>query len=452
MKLTIIGGGGFRVPLVYEAAVADDAPVRVDELCLYDVSLERMAAIRSVIEGAAEKIPPGPTKVTYTSDLDDALRDADYIFCAIRVGGLGGRVLDETIALQHDVLGQETTGPGGIAYALRTVPVMRALADKVRTLAPNAYFINFTNPAGIVTEAMRPALGDRVVGICDTPLGLMRRIERLTGVTATDVDYVGLNHLGWLRSVNGPQGDLLASVLADDTALSQIEEARLMGFDWVRKLGAIPNEYLYYYYFNREAVARIKSSPQTRGQYLQDEQRRFYESVAADPDSSFSLWNRTAERREATYMGEARPAGHEDDRLLEDLGGGYHKVALDIMAALATGSPTSLILNLGNSSGGAPIIAGLPQDSVVEVPCVVDGSGIRPTRVAPVDGQMLGLLQQVKAVERLAIEAAVEGSGDLAQKAMALHPLVDSVHVARRLVNDYRDAHPELAYLSAPSR
>jgi 6-phospho-beta-glucosidase len=448
MKLTVIGGGGFRVPLVHQAATAADAPVRVDEVCLYDVSASRMAAVRAVIEGATEELPHAPlARLTCTTDLDEALRGADFIFCAIRVGGLEGRVKDETVALDLDVLGQETTGPGGLSYALRTVPVMRRLAQRVKELAPEAFFINFTNPAGIVTEALKPILGERVVGICDTPLGLMRRIERLTGVDATGVDYVGLNHLGWLRRVFGPNGDLLPAVLADDDALANIEEARLMGFDWVRQVGAIPNEYMYYYYFNREAVERIRRSKSTRGQSLVEEQRDFYDTARQGPRQALDAWHAATDQRESTYMAEARPTGHEDDRLPEDLEGGYHKVALDIMGALTNGAPSGLILNITNSLAGRSVIAGLPADCVVEAPCVVDGSGIRPAAVAPVDGQMLGLLQEVKAVEQLTIAAATEGSADLAWRAMSLHPLVDSVNIAKQLVDRYRRAHPGLAYL-----
>jgi 6-phospho-beta-glucosidase len=220
-----------------------------------------------------------------------------------------------------------------------------------------------------------------------------------------------------------------------------------MGFDWVRQVGAIPNEYMYYYYFTREAVERIKRSKLTRGQLLVDEQRDFYDAAGQDPARAFEAWRAATDQRESTYMAEARAPGHEDDRLAEDLEGGYHKVALQIMSSLANGTPTRLILDVANSRAGGPVIAGLPAECVVEVPCVVDGSGIRPAAVAPVKGEMLGLLQEAKAVEQLTIAAAVEGSAALAWKAMALHPLVDSARVAKRLLDRYQRAHPELAYL-----
>src|SRR5690606_13760243 len=247
-----------------------DAPVRIDELALYDVSESRLATIRAILDRMAQTRAHAP-RIVATTDLTTALVGADFIFSAVRIGGTAGRILDERTALDLGVLGQETVGPGGLAYALRTVPFMTRLAEQIRLHAPEAWVINFTNPAGIVTEAMRRVLGDRVVGICDTPIGLMRRAVHATTGSASGTeltfDYVGLNHLGWLRSVSAGGEDLLPGLLAQDDKLRTIEEARLMGFDWVRALGALPNEYLYYYYFTREATLRIREAAATRGEF-----------------------------------------------------------------------------------------------------------------------------------------------------------------------------------------
>jgi len=455
MKLTILGGGGFRVPQVFAAIASDDAAVRIDELVLYDIDASRLGAIRAVV-AQLELDFSHPPRVTATSDLDAALAGADFIFCAIRVGGALGRTLDERIALGLGVLGQETTGPGGLAYAIRTLPVMLEIAERARVLAPEAWFINFTNPAGIVTEALRRVLGDRVVGICDTPIGLIRRAA--TAVTgrptagtfnrgtsdamtfdAVTFDYVGLNHLGWLRSLEIDGRDRLPDLLADASLLQGIEEARLMGLDWVRALGALPNEYLYYYYYNREAVARIRTGETTRGEFLLRQQSDFYQNAAGAPAQALELWRKTKYEREATYMAEGRPRGQEHARQESDLeDGGYQQVALNLMAALAANKPSTMILNIRNGD----TVNGLPPESVVEVPCTVDGSGIHPHRIAPVEGHMLGLMQSVKAVEQLTIEAVVNRSATLAWKAIALHPLVDSVEVGRDLLERYRQGIP----------
>ena len=443
MKLTIVGGGGFRVPQVYEAVSGANAPVRIDEVALYDVDTGRLDVIARVLGSMAGRTPHAP-RVVATTDLDEALRGADFVFAAVRVGGTSSRIVDERTALRLGVLGQETIGPGGLAYALRTVPFMVELARRVRAVAPDAWVINFTNPAGIVTEAMRSVLGDRVVGICDTPIGLMRRASSAVGHRATSTpsspapfDYVGLNHLGWLRRLDVDGEDGLARLLADDTTLTSIEEARLLGLDWVRALGALPNEYLYYYYFPREATARIRAAAETRGEFLGHQQEAFYRA-AAEAEDPYATWQDTHREREATYMAESRD--EHDERDPHDAEGGYHQVALDLMAALATGRPATMILNVRNGD----LVPQLPDDAVVEVGCVVDADGVHPWPVAPLETHMLGLMTSVKAVERLTITAALEGSAELAWKAFALHPLVDSVGVARSLLADYRAAFPDL--------
>src|SRR5262249_45119700 len=184
------------------------------------------------------------------------------------------------------LLGQETVGPGGVAYGLRTVPVLVRIAERIAAVAPDAWTIQFTNPVGMVTEAMGRVLGDRVIGICDSPVGLFRRVAWLLGVPADRVwfDYAGLNHLGWLTAARVGGQDRLPGRLADPAALARIEEGRLFGPDWLAALGAIPNEYLFYYYATREAIAAVRTRGSTRGEYLAGQQEAFYAAVAqADP-------------------------------------------------------------------------------------------------------------------------------------------------------------------------
>ncbi|MEU4700992.1 6-phospho-beta-glucosidase [Nonomuraea dietziae] len=443
MKLAVVGGGGFRVPLVYGALLRDTAKPRVEEVVLHDVSAERLAAIRHVLDQLAEGHDRAP-EVRTTTDLDVALRDADFVFSAVRVGGLAGRTADERVALELGLLGQETTGPGGIAFGLRTVPVAVRLAERVAAVAPRAWVINFTNPAGMITEAMRSVLGDRVVGICDSPIGLIRRAAAALGLDPALVspDYVGLNHLGWLRGLTYQGRDVLPGLLADDAALRQVEEARIFGDDWVRTLGALPNEYLYYYYFTRESVAAIDGAGRTRGESLLEQQSRFYAAVRERPLQALAEWGRARRERDATYMAETRESTDAGEREAADLeAGGYEGIALALMAAIARGEPSTMILNVRNGSA----VPGLPSESVVEIPCAVNGSGVRPLATRPLPGRLLGLVQQVKAVEQTTIEAALTGSARLAVEAFALHPLVDSVGTARRLLDGYRARIPELA-------
>ncbi|MFD3441331.1 6-phospho-beta-glucosidase [Streptomyces sp. NPDC058685] len=446
MRLTILGGGGFRLPLVYGALLGDHAAGRVTDVVLHDLDAGRLTAIARVLADQAAGVPDAP-RVTVTTDLDEALRGADFVFSAIRVGGLEGRAADERIALAEGVLGQETVGAGGIAYGLRTVPVAVDIARRVARLAPDAWVINFTNPAGLVTEAMARHLGDRVIGICDSPVGLGRRVARALGADPDSawIDYVGLNHLGWLRGLRVEGRDELPRLLADTALLGSFEEGKLFGPDWLQSLGAIPNEYLHYYYFNREAVRAYQEAKQTRGAFLHEQQARFYAEMERPDAPALETWDRTRAEREATYMAHNREAAGAGERDASDLeSGGYEQVALALMRAIAHNQRTTLILNVRNRT----TLSVLDADAVVEVPCFVDANGAHPVSVSPLPAHATGLVLAVKAVEREVLAAADSGSRAAAVKAFALHPLVDSVTVARRLVDGYTGAHPALAYLT----
>lgn len=442
MRLTILGGGGFRVPLVYRALLNDRGSGRVTHVTLHDLDESRIAAIGRVLAELADGVADAP-EVTITTDLDEALKGADFVFSAIRVGGLQGRAVDERVAIEEGVIGQETVGAGGIAYGLRTLPFALELAKRIAAVAPEAWVINFTNPAGMVTEAMSRHLGERVIGICDSPVGLGRRVAMALGVDPATVrmDYAGLNHLGWLRGVHVDGRDLMPRLLADEQALTSFEEGKLFGADWLRTIGCVPNEYLHYYYFNREAVAASRAAGLTRGALLIEQQRRFY---GHEGGSAVAAWEDARLERESTYMAENRQAAGVGERESCDLeSGGYEQVALALMRAIALDERTTLILNVRGRGALAP----LDDDAVVEVPCSVDANGARPLAVGPLTGHAAGLVATVKAVERSVIEAATGGSRAAALRALATHPLVDSVAVAGRLLERYEAELPQLGYL-----
>lgn len=449
MRLTILGGGGFRVPLVYGALLAGGP---VSQVVLHDIDETRLRVIERVLADQAGASPERAPAVRATTSLDEAIEGADVVFSAIRVGGLQGRIRDERVALDLGVLGQETVGAGGIAYGLRTVPVAVDIARRVARLAPDAWVINFTNPAGMITQAMLTELPQRVVGICDSPIGLARRAARALGYEPHQVapDYVGLNHLGWLRGLDAQGRDVLPDLLGDPAALETIEEGRMFGPEWLQTLGALPNEYLYYFYNSRQALAAIRDAEQTRGEFLAAQQGRWYETAGAGPRDALApaleSWRRVRAERDASYMRESRADDEQRDGA--DLeGGGYEGVALALMNALlggpAPGAASTMILDV---QGGAAV-PGLPADAVVEIPCAVDASGIRPLATRPLEGHMLGLVQQIKAVEELTIRAALERDERAAVAAFALHPLIGSVPTARELLAGYRAAIPQVGAL-----
>lgn len=447
MILTILGGGGFRVPLVYRALMADREPGRVTQLRLFDADPLRLAAVAAVLREQARDVADAPVVSLHTS-LDEAVRGTDFVFSAIRVGGLPGRACDETIPLRHGLIGQETVGAGGLAYGLRTVPVVLQIARRIKELAPQAWLINFTNPAGMVTEALQQVLPGRVVGICDSPVGLARRALAAVGVAsgrdATGVDYVGLNHLGWVRGLVVDGTDRLPQLLADPAAIESFEEGRLFGADWIQALGALPNEYLHHYYFTREALAADTAATQTRAQQIMAQQEGFYGVDEVDSPGALDRWERTRLARENTYMASNREASGGFGRDAADIeGGGYDRVALQIMHAIAHDRPSTLILNLPN--GGR--LAELDDEAVIEAPAMVDGDGVHPLPTSPLPEHARGLVTQVKATERLTLAAVASGSRRDAWLAMASHPLVDSVRVAREVLDELVAAEPGLAYL-----
>lgn len=463
MRLTILGGGGFRVPLIHQALL-DDAergdPV-ITELSLYDQDKHRLAAIEAVLESqrahwktqhsasysAQHGNPPLPTLRLHT-ELDAALSGAAAVFSAIRVGGPDGRVADETVALDLGLLGQETVGAGGISYGLRTLPVVEHIAARIAKTAPEAWVINFTNPAGMVTEAMSQTLGDRVIGICDSPVGLGRRAVRALGMQPEHIrmDYVGLNHLGWLRGLWDGERDLLPQLLADPGALASFEEGQLFGTDWLQALGALPNEYLHYYYLARESRGAIEETRSrggcTRGQQLLQQQDQFYRAATSDPSTAYAGWQRTRRERESTYMADNRRLAGDVSRAEADLdGGGYDRVALAVMRAILRDEPTRLIVNVRNRGA----VATLDADAVVEVPCIVNASGAHPLPATPPSHHQQALMHAVKGVERDTMAAVRTGSRALALRALGTHPLVDSTRLAGQLLQGYQRAFPELA-------
>jgi 6-phospho-beta-glucosidase len=441
VKLAIVGGGGFRVPLIYGALLRADSP-RFDEVVLHDVEAERLDRIGLVLQGQAQEHGDG-VPFRATTDLEDAVEGADFVFSAIRVGRLEGRAVDEAVPLGHGVLGQETTGPGGIGFALRTIPVMVELAETIARRAPAAWLINFTNPAGMVTEAVQQVVGDRAIGICDSPSALCRRVAAALGRPAGELwfDYFGLNHLGWLRGVSDGSGDLLPGLLADDEALGGFEEGRLFGAEWLRSIGMIPNEYLYYFYFGADTVAAIRRSPRPRGEYLLEQQAAFYDAAGESPAEALRAWRASRDERSRSYMAEARDAaGVNGAHTHEEDDPGYEGEAMAVVQAICRNTGELRIVNTANRSA----LGFLDPQAVVEVPCVVGAAGARPVAVGPVPDHARALVETVKAVERATIEAALTGSEALAVKALALHPLVPSVTAAREIFAGYRARLPAL--------
>ncbi len=441
MKLTVLGGGGFRVPYVYEALL--DAPaLRVEELALYDLDVQRLNHLRLVLTGIEQERGQA-LPLCITTDLNQAVDGADVILCAIRVGGLAGRVIDERVAVSHGVIGQETTGPGGVCLGLRSVPVLVAMAQVVARRAPRAWFINLTNPVGLTTQAVQTILGNRAIGVCDTPPSLCRRVASALNRAPHELwfDYFGINHLGWLRTVSDQAQDWLPVLLADPSALANLEETYLFGAERLRSLGMIPNEYLVYYYAASRVFDTVAARGFSRAEQLITQQQAFYSAPVHTPRHALAAWRAARDARDESYMAEARPSHVEasDAHGASFQDRGYAGIAVALAEALLLSIPAVMILNTANR-GSLPF---LEADAVVEVPCVVGASGAIPIASGDVQPEARRLLEAVKRVEQTAIEAALSRSYDLALKALALHPLVPS-EVARGILDDYLTNHLDM--------
>ncbi len=453
MKVTILGAGGVRTPLIVRSFIARQARLGLDELALMDIDgarLDLMAALTAPLE----QQNPLHFKITRTTDARAALAGADFVITTFRVGDMAGRAIDERVALNHGVLGQETTGPGGFAMGLRTIPVLFHYLDLMRTVCPQAWLINFANPAGMLAEAVvNHGHWPRAVGICDAPASLQRGAALFLQARPEEVvlEYFGLNHLGWARAVWHHGRDRLPELIRMFTQAG----VEVPGFPFepglIQALGLLPNEYLYYYY-SAEAVANLKKAGRTRGEQLLELNTRLFadlERARAAEDFEalqqiFEAYHR--ERGQTYFVGETGGQGSHDlshlsreqlETLAEE---GYAGVALNVMEALAGQSPKVLTLNVPNHGA----IEGMRADDVVETNCWVGAGLVRPLAMGAVPDHALGLMKQVKAYERLTIDAALSGAYDTALAALALHPLVPSAAVARIILDEYIEKHGAL--------
>ena len=453
MKLAILGAAGVRTPLMLQSIITRQERVELTELALMDIDSRRLELMRALCQPLLEA-EDVRFKTVWTDDARRALRGADYVITTFRVGGMESRVIDEQVPLKYGVLGQETTGPGGFAMAMRTIPVALEYVRMVREEAPGAWFLNFTNPAGIVTEAIINVGGyRRAVGICDNPAAMWRAAAAWLDVPVGEllVEYFGLNHLGWVRSIYHRGQDRLPELI--DFIESHADE-HLPGVPFepgfLRLLGLLPNEYNYFYTNTHEVVENLLRAGQSRAQQIMPFNMELYETLdqlrseGASAERMQAAYVEYLEKRHGTYMSletghrhEMPPELQEKAKQIEAAAEGYSGVALGVIEALS--SPTGGISILNVPNRGA--VEGMRDDDIVEVTCYLGQGVIRPLAVGTIPDHALGLMKRVKAYERLTIQAAVEGSYRLALKALSLHPLVPSLSVARAILDDYRQQH-----------
>ena len=435
MKLTVIGGGGVRAPLFVASALRRAEQAHLDELCLMDIDAERLETIGGLCREVAALLGSS-VRITPTTSAEAALDGADYIVTTIRVGKEPGRVLDERIALRRGVLGQETTGPGGFAMAMRSIPEVLRYAALAQERAPRAWIFNFTNPAGLVTQALRQRGFERTVGICDGANLAQHDVSRWLKIPAEQVrhEVFGLNHLSWTRHAWVGDRDVLPGLLANPEFCSS-SNLKIFDYTLIQLLGLYLNEYLYYFYYAERAVEQILADRQTRGEEVLALNEQLFAAlrdphIPADPLGRLRTFVAYQKRRSLTYMHYAQPGGPTLDEADQvdfhslafnpEEGEGYAGVALDIISALEAGKPFHTALNVPNQGA----IAGMEAEDVVEVSCRVENGQITPQPVGEIPGHAARLMQSVKEYERLAVEAILQRSWSTGVRALMAHPLV----------------------------
>lgn len=405
-RLCVVGAGSTYTPELVEGLVHRRDELLVDELVLHDIDEVRLATLAGLTTRML-RAADLPTTVTVERDLNRAVEGTQAVFVQIRIGGQTARLLDETVPARHGLLGQETTGAGGFAKALRTVPVVLDIAARVRAnAAPDAWIINFTNPVGIVTRALLDH-GHRAVGLCNFAIGFERRLATFLALEPhrVQVEATGLNHLSWVRGVQVDGNERLPELL--ETFGPGYAEELELDPTLFAALGALPSYYLRYYYAHDAAVA-AQSRERPRAAQVADLEAAL---LAAYDD----------------------PGLDHKPELLNGRGGAfYSEAAANLVTSLATGRPDAQVVN-GRNDGALP---GLADDDVVELPFTIDGSGVQPMAVAPLRPEMLGLVQAVTAYERLTVEAAVTGDRTIASRALLAHPLIGRWELAGAVLDD----------------
>ena len=410
MKIAVVGGGSTYTPELVSGLAGERGRLEVTELALQDIDPERLEVVGGLAGRMLER-DGFSGALALTDDLDRALDGADFVLVQIRVGGQQARLSDETVPLACGCVGQETTGAGGLAKALRTVPVVLSIADRARELAAdNVWIVDFTNPVGIVTRALLNA-GHRAVGLCNVAIGFQRTAARMLGIEPERlvIDQIGLNHLTWVRAVLLDGKDVLPELISSHG--EELAGSSHLPREALEELGAVPSYYLRYFYAHDAVLA---------------EQRRGVPRAAEVAEIECGLLELYRD-----------PELAEKPALLEQRGGAYYsEAAVGLIASLVAGNGEVHEVDLRNEG----TLQGLADDDVVEVPARVSPDLIEPLPQKPLAPELLGLVQHVAAYERLAVRAALSGDPADARKALLAHPLIGQWDLASELIELLRAA------------
>ncbi len=459
MKLCVIGGTGARSAFLTKSLVKNARSIRVDHIVLLDNDPRKLRTYGSIAKEIAARLDP-ELKFTVTSDPVAALTDVDYIITTIRAGGDEGRLFDERTCMELGVLGQETTGGGGFAMAIRSIPTLIYYCNLAKKLAkPGHLIFNFTNPSGIITQAMRQQGFDNVYGICDAPSGFIKQLEEILEVPdgALDVECYGLNHLSWFRNARLQGKDIQKELLADPRVY-KYSEMRLFTKEMAQlNDGCMLNEYLYFYYCREKSLSMIRKAEHPRGEMIYLINRELEEQLdklefPRDFEKGFALYMQAYGKRENAYFSVESGANREkvwvpptvEEFLSQPDEGGYAAVALRFIHAITDGTPCRMILSVPNQGA----IDGLADDDVVEITCDITREGAKPVKIGKISSFQLLQIQRIKFFERSTIRAILENDREAAVQGLYMHPLVNDLQIAEKLVDTFFTRYERFIHMS----
>jgi 6-phospho-beta-glucosidase len=439
MKLACIGGAGVRAPLLIGSLAKRADTVGLGELAIYDIDPRKVALILPLGRALLDAVG-NPYKLTVCQTPQEAIAGADAVITTIRSGFEIGRARDERICVNHGVIGQETTGPAGFAYAARSIPDLVGYARMMMDLCPDAWLLNFTNPAGLVTQALQREGFERAIGICDSAdtakmfAGDHLKLEK----SALDSRVIGLNHLSVTTQVNVDGRDVLPELLADDRFLKNAQP--VFEPSQVRELGLYLNEYLYYFLRKEHALHSMLAEPKTRGELIVGWNAELLETLDSldlknEAQTGLDRYMAYTHRRNASYMDYATGG---ERYLPTDDEEGYAGVALDFIAAMRGTGVRHQAFCVPNGE----VLPELEADDIIEVTCEIANGRLKPLPAGPLPKRILDLIMQVKSFERVAADAILNRSIDAAVEALSLNPLVPDVDTAAVLFGDFAEAQP----------
>jgi 6-phospho-beta-glucosidase len=438
MKLTILGAGGFRTPLLMKSLFDKFIALGFEKIALYDIDPERIKIVCDLLLYAIQD-DEKRTHIGFVENANEALKDADFVITTFRIGGMESRILDERIPLKHGILGQETTGPGGFSMALRSIPVMMDYLEIMRKVCPNAWIINFANPSGLMTEAIIKIGGwKKVIGICDGPESIRLYAAKYLVMDQSNIDmeYFGLNHLGWVRKVLVQGQDILPTFIEQLPPDAKMPGQPFSG-QLIKNLKMFPNEYLYYYYNRLSSVKSILDDKQTRGEYLLELNNEFIKEInKLRSENRYgemweSYWSYINDRSQS-YMKHAKEPSPIETNVDSDDHLGYANVAFRVIEGLISGNVTSII-NIPNAGA----ITGMGDEDVVEIPAQISHGHISPKIIGKIPDHCLALMMQVKEYEKLVIKGIKEKSYATCLQALTIHPLVMDEQIAKKILDEY---------------